>query len=67
MTNLSTGEKLTLCNFLGGIQAGSQDDPITRFLPIEPYTSINNGSIPVNIAHRITDLEFLTDIENLIP
>jgi len=67
MTNLATGEKLTLCNFIGGIQAGSQDDPIVRFLPIEPYTSINNGSLPVNIAHRITDLEFYSDYEIEMP
>ena len=63
MTNLDTGETLTLCDFRGGIQTGSQEDPITRFFPINPYSSINPGQYEVNVAHRITDLEIYSDYE----
>ncbi|MBL8500324.1 MAG: hypothetical protein JNL77_07050 [Nitrosomonas sp.] len=61
MTNLITKEKLILCNFVGGLQIGSQRDPLTRLFPAEPYTSINSGSLPVGISHRISDLEIYSD------
>ncbi|MBL8500313.1 MAG: hypothetical protein JNL77_06995 [Nitrosomonas sp.] len=62
MTNLRTGEKTVLCNFIGGIQTGAiAGDVTTRILPIEPYSSINTGSLIMNVAHRITDLEFYSD------
>lgn len=65
MTNLSTGERLTLCDFRGGIQLGALEDPITRFISVNAYTDYNLTAYPgdktIEIQHSITNLEYWTD------
>ena len=61
MTNLVTGQTLQICNFVGGIQEGALEDPITRIIPIIDYTSFNTGNLPIGLVQRITDLEVWSD------
>lgn len=65
MTNLSTGARLTLCDFRGGIQLGALEDPITRFISVNAYTDYNLTAYPgdktIEIQHSITNLEYWTD------
>lgn len=65
MTNLSTGERTTLCDFRGGIQAGALNDTMARIFFALAYTNLNYSAYPgdpsINAAHKITNLEVWTD------
>lgn len=72
MTNLSTGERTTLCDFRGGIQAGALNDTMGRIFFAVAYTNLNYSAYPgdpsINVAHKFTNLEVWTDAPyQLIP
>lgn len=68
LTRKNTGERITLCDFRGGIQAGALEDPFTRFMPCLNYTNYNQGASSINIVQRFTNFEVWTDAPyTLIP
>lgn len=68
LTRKNTGERITLCDFRGGIQAGALEDPFTRLMPCLNYTNYNQGASSINIVQRFTNFEVWTDAPyTLIP
>lgn len=61
MTNLNTGVKTVICNMIGGIQMGSGEDPISRIFIAPAYSNYNRPNAPINLSHKITNVEVWSD------
>ena len=56
MTDLQTGVRTMVAEFLGGIQHGAIEDPLTRFIPFTCYTGlVNSGSSSIDITTKVTN------------
>lgn len=66
VTNLSTGERIVVCDFRGGIQLGAAGDPrLSRVYISNPYSNLNNETgvsdhTTIGLAHRLTNLRVRT-------
>lgn len=68
ITNLINRKKLVLCNFVGGIQHGSMEDPVTRLMFLNDYTSYNYPNLPVDMKYKLTRFELYDDLPyDIIP
>lgn len=56
MTDLQTNVRTMIAEFIGGIQHGAIEDPLTRFIPFTCYTGlVNSGSSSIDITTKVTD------------